>query len=128
MPMAGLCKIGSRYRLLPAARPHHAPPCASATVSSPAGLRSGPSTVMVQLAAEAALSRSAFYDRFSKALGLPPMEYLLAWRMALARELLRSQSLSIQQVAERVGYGSASTFSTAFSRAVGVAPGRFGRT
>ncbi|MGE0675174.1 MAG: AraC family transcriptional regulator [Methylibium sp.] len=83
---------------------------------------------VVQLAAEAALSRSAFYERFSKALGLPPMEYLLAWRMALAKDLLRGQSLSIQQVAERVGYGSASTFSMAFSRAVGMAPGKFGRT
>ncbi len=82
---------------------------------------------VVQLAAEAALSRSAFYDRFVKAVGLPPMEYLLAWRMALAKDLLRGRSLSVQQVAERVGYGSASTFSTAFSRAVGVAPGRFGR-
>jgi AraC-like DNA-binding protein len=84
-------------------------------------------TVM-QLAAEAALSRSAFYERFSKALGLPPMEYLLAWRMAMAKDLLRRQSLSVQQVAERVGYGSASTFSMAFSRAVGMSPGRFGRT
>jgi AraC-like DNA-binding protein len=83
---------------------------------------------VVQLATEAALSRSAFYERFSKALGLPPMEYLLAWRMALAKDLLRGQSLSIQQVAERVGYGSASTFSMAFSRAVGMAPGKFGRT
>lgn len=83
---------------------------------------------VVQLAAEAALSRSAFYERFSKALGLPPMEYLLAWRMALAKDLLRGQTLSIQQVAARVGYGSASTFSMAFSRAVGMAPGRFGRT
>jgi len=83
---------------------------------------------VVQLAAEAALSRSAFYDRFNKALGLPPMEYLMAWRMALAKDLLRSRSMSIQQVAERVGFGSASTFSTAFRRAAGVAPGRFGRT
>jgi AraC-like DNA-binding protein len=83
---------------------------------------------VVQLAAEAALSRSAFYEHFTKALGLPPMEYLLAWRMALAKDLLRGKSLSIQQVAERVGYGSASTFSMAFSRAVGIAPGRFART
>lgn len=83
---------------------------------------------VVQLAAEAALSRSAFYERFSKALGLPPMEYLLAWRMALAKDLLRGRSLSVQQVAERVGYASASTFSMAFSRAVGMAPGKFGRT
>jgi AraC-like DNA-binding protein len=82
---------------------------------------------VVQLAAEAALSRSAFYERFVKAVGLPPMAYLLAWRLALAKDLLRGQSLSMQQVAERVGFGSASTFSTAFRRATGEAPGRFGR-
>jgi len=51
------------------------------------------------------------------------MEYLLAWRMAVARDLLRRRDLGIAQVAERVGYGSASTFSTAFSRRVGQPPG-----
>jgi AraC-like DNA-binding protein len=83
---------------------------------------------VVELAAEAALSRSAFYERFSQALGLAPMEYVMAWRMALAKTLLRNGSLSVQQVAEQVGYGSASTFSMAFSRVVGVSPGKFGRT
>jgi hypothetical protein len=33
----------------------------------------------------AALSRSAFFERFTRTVGLPPMEYLLAWRMAVAR-------------------------------------------
>jgi AraC-like DNA-binding protein len=80
-----------------------------------------------QLAKKAALSRSAFFERFTRAVGQPPMEYLLAWRMAMAKELLRGRELSVGQVAERVGYGSASTFSTAFSRRVGRAPGRYGR-
>lgn len=80
-----------------------------------------------QLARRSALSRSAFYERFTRAVGLPPMEYLAAWRMAMAKDLLRRGALPIGQVAERVGYGSASTFSTAFSRHVGVAPGRFAR-
>ncbi|QJR15372.1 AraC family transcriptional regulator [Usitatibacter palustris] len=80
-----------------------------------------------QLAKKAALSRSAFYDRFTKAVGMAPMEYLLAWRMAIAKELLRREDLGIGEVAERVGYGSASTFSTAFSRHVGQAPGRYAR-
>lgn len=83
---------------------------------------------VVELAREAALSRSAFYERFSRALGLAPMEYVLAWRMALAKALLRSESLSLQQVAEQVGYGSASAFSMAFSRVVGMSPGKFART
>lgn len=82
---------------------------------------------MADLAKRAALSRSAFFDRFVRAVGQPPMEYLLAWRMALAKNLLRQRELGIAEVAERVGYGSASTFSTAFSRHVGQAPGRFAR-
>ena len=79
------------------------------------------------LAREAALSRSTFFERFSRAVGLPPMEYLLAWRMALAKDLLGRAGVSISEVAERVGYSSASTFSTAFSRHVGMPPGRFAR-
>jgi AraC-like DNA-binding protein len=77
-----------------------------------------------QLAKKAALSRSSFFERFTRAVGQPPMEYLLAWRMAMAKELLRGREgkLSVGQVAERVGYGSGSTFSTAFRRWVGAAP------
>lgn len=83
---------------------------------------------MAGLARHAALSRSAFFDRFVRAVGLSPMEYLLGWRMALAKDLLRRRDLALDQVAARVGYGSASTFSTAFSRHVGQPPGRYART
>ena len=83
------------------------------------------SWTVAQLARTAALSRSAFFERFLRTVGLPPMEYLLAWRMAVARDLLRRDDLGIAEVAERVGYGSASTFSTAFSRHVGQPPGRY---
>jgi AraC-like DNA-binding protein len=47
--------------------------------------------------------------------------------MAVAKDLLRRQDIAVAEVAERVGYGSASTFSTAFSRHVGQAPGRYAR-
>jgi AraC-like DNA-binding protein len=83
---------------------------------------------VAQLAKTAALSRSAFFERFTRTVGLPPMEYLLAWRMAVARDLLRRHDHGIAEVAERVGYGSASSFSTAFSRAVGESPSRYART
>jgi AraC-like DNA-binding protein len=73
------------------------------------------------------MSRSAFFDRFTRAVGVAPMEYLLAWRMALAKDLLRREDVGIAEVAERVGYGSASTFSTAFSRHVGLPPGQYAR-
>lgn len=82
---------------------------------------------VAQLAKEAALSRSAFFERFSRALGVAPMAYLLAWRMALAKSLLRRQEGGIAEVAERVGYGSASAFSVAFTRHVGLPPARYVR-
>jgi AraC-like DNA-binding protein len=85
------------------------------------------SWTVVTLAREAGLSRSAFFERFSRVVGLRPMEYLLAWRMALAKDLLRGRELALEEVARRVGYGSASTFSTAFSRTVGQPPGRYAR-
>jgi hypothetical protein len=51
-----------------------------------------------------------------RAVGQPPMEYLLAWRMAVVKDLLRRHDPRIDEVAERFGYGLASTFSTALSR------------
>jgi AraC-like DNA-binding protein len=80
-----------------------------------------------QLANEAALSRSVFFSRFRKAVGVSPMEYLLTWRMALAKNLLRRGDSGIKDVAERVGYGSASAFSVAFTRFVGTPPAHYAR-
>lgn len=85
------------------------------------------SWTVADLAAEAAMSRSAFFARFSRIVGLPPMEYLLTWRMALAKRMLRTRDLAIEQVAARIGYSSASTFSTAFTRHVGMPPLRYAR-
>ena len=79
------------------------------------------------LAREAALSRSAFFERFHRAVGVAPMEYLLGWRMALAKDLLRRQTVSVAEVAEQVGYGSASSFSVAFTRHVGRPPTHYAR-
>jgi AraC-like DNA-binding protein len=78
------------------------------------------------MAHEAALSRSAFFVRFQRTVGVPPMRYLASWRMALAKDLLRRGG-RIAEVAERTGYGSASTFSTAFRRHAGQTPGQHSR-
>lgn len=80
-----------------------------------------------ELAKEAALSRSTFFDRFRREVGVAPMEYLLEWRMAIAKDLLRGNGLSVSEIARRVGYSSSSTFSVAFARQVGSAPTVYAR-
>ena len=82
---------------------------------------------VAQLAETAALSRSAFFDRFTRTVGAPPMDYLLSWRMEIAKDLLRYGRMTVADVSERVGYGSTSTFSVAFSRHVGQSPSRYAR-
>lgn len=88
---------------------------------------SGRGWSVTELAKEAALSRSAFFERFSREVGVTPMEYSLNWRMALAKDLLRRNGLGVAEVAEQVGYRSASSFSVAFARHVGVPPARYAR-
>ncbi|WP_031360520.1 AraC family transcriptional regulator [Caballeronia sordidicola] len=82
---------------------------------------------VVELAKEAALSRSTFFERFRGALGVAPMDYLLTWRMALAKSLLLRSEGRIAEIAQRVGYSSASTFSVAFTRHVGRPPSQYAR-
>ena len=109
----GLLRGLADARLAPAIRQMHSQLARSRTISL--------------LARTAGMSRSAFFERFTNTVALPPMEYLLAWRMAVAKDLLRREDVKLDEVAERVGYGSASTFSTAFSRHVGRPPGRYSR-
>src|SRR6185295_9960212 len=109
----GLLRGLANARLAPAIRQMHSQLARSWTVSL--------------LARTAGMSRSAFFERFTNTVGLPPMEYLLAWRMAVAKDLLRREDVKLDEVAEHVGYCSASTFSTAFSRHVGRPPGRYSR-
>ncbi|MFD7024989.1 AraC family transcriptional regulator [Promicromonospora sukumoe] len=78
-----------------------------------------------ELAGISHMSRSAFARSFKSQVGVPPLEYLIRWRMSLARDALRRDVLSITQLASATGYGSESAFSTAFSRVVGSSPAKF---
>lgn len=82
---------------------------------------------VASLAAEARMSRSVFSQRFTSLIGQPPMTYALHWRVAVACDALRFSGRSLDEIALAVGYGSASAFSTAFTRTVGQSPVRFAR-
>ena len=82
---------------------------------------------VVTLAREAGMSRSSFAERFARVIGMTPLNYLLQWRIAVARNLLAREQMSVGETALAVGYQSASAFSTAFSRETGRSPKDFSR-
>ena len=75
-----------------------------------------------KLAEVAGMSRSSFAQRFKEVVGIPPLTYLLDYRLRLAARYLRLQQNSISRISELVGYASDSTFSQAFKRVYGVSP------
>ncbi|AAK88870.1 AraC family transcriptional regulator [Agrobacterium fabrum] len=85
------------------------------------------SWTVAELAGIAGMSRSAFSARFLEMVGCAPIEYLARWRMALARDSLIRGVKSLDHIADEIGYESASAFSTAFRRRMGIAPGSFAR-
>lgn len=80
-----------------------------------------------ELAREVALSRSTFSDRFAALVGVPPMRYLAAWRLEMAKEKLRCGCQPIAQIAYEVGYEAEEAFTRAFKRAFAVPPSAWRR-
>lgn len=75
------------------------------------------------LAEQVHVSRSVLAERFSKFVGVPPMQYLKQLRLGLAGRLLAGNGVSLQRVAAAVGYESEAAFSRAFKSHYGVPPG-----
>ena len=74
------------------------------------------------LAKEVAMSRSAFTDRFTALVGMPPIRYQTLWRLQSARVQLRETRKQVAQVAYSVGYESEEAFSRAFKKEYGASP------
>lgn len=71
------------------------------------------------------MSRSSFADQFARVIGVTPLRYLLQWRLTVAKGLLSRGQMTVAETALAVGYESASGFSIAFSREVGLPPRAF---
>ena len=85
------------------------------------------SWTVADLAKLCGVSRSTFATRFRHVVGLGPIEYLLQWRMALAKDELCSGRKSVLEIAYAVGFQSSSAFSSAFAREAGCPPTQFAR-
>lgn len=80
-----------------------------------------------QLADLAALSRTAFINRFRELVGVTPASYLTQYRMDQAGSWLRQGILTMDEIAERCGYNSTAAFAKAYKKNTGVAPGALRR-
>lgn len=79
------------------------------------------------MARVAMFSKFHFSRMFQRATGLSPGRFLSALRLQRAKQLLVSTSLNVADISMRVGYTSVGTFSSRFSRSVGLSPTTYRR-
>jgi AraC-like DNA-binding protein len=78
-----------------------------------------------ELGQRAGMSRSIFALRFKETVGVSPMEYLTRWRMLLAGDRMANTTDSISEIAQSLGYESASAFTKAFKKIMGCSPRQY---
>jgi transcriptional regulator GlxA family with amidase domain len=77
------------------------------------------------MAHQACLSRRRFSQVFREVTGSSPKSYYDTLRLGMAKEMLRTTSLSLIQIAERFGFSSSFHFSKAFRHHFGVPPSEY---
>lgn len=75
-----------------------------------------------RLARQAHMSPRTFARRFRDETGTTPLQWITGQRVALAEELLENSTLTVEQIASRVGFGNAATLRHHFTQSRGVAP------
>jgi AraC-like DNA-binding protein len=81
-----------------------------------------------EIAREAGLSVSHFCALFRTQIGVTPMDYFIKLKLQKARRLLVNSALTVQEVAQQVGYGDRYYFSRLFRKLHGVPPMAYRRS
>jgi len=105
--------------LLAALSVQHLRPAVSAFIYAP-----GVAWTVERMAGLACQSRSAFAERFSQLVRMPPMEFVATWRMQMATGMLADTHANMLDIALRCGYESEAAFRKAYKRIVGATPGK----
>lgn len=71
------------------------------------------------------LSISHFIRGFKAHTGCTPHEYLLAYRLRQSKQLLISSAFTIEEIAEKCGFNSASHYARAFRKSENISPTQF---
>ncbi|MDE3723224.1 AraC family transcriptional regulator [Nocardiopsis sp. N85] len=81
--------------------------------------------LLADLASSGFYSQFHFHRIFARHTGTTPGRFLTALRMQEAKRLLAETSETVMSISDRIGYQSIGSFTTQFTRLVGVSPGRF---
>lgn len=73
------------------------------------------------------INRSYLTICFKKVMNMSPHEYLIEYRIRQAKNMLKTTSLSISEIAEKVGYTDSLAFSKVFKNHIGISPKTFRR-
>jgi AraC-like DNA-binding protein len=79
------------------------------------------------MARAAMFSKFHFTRMFQRATGVSPARFLSALRLQRAKHLLTSTTMTVVDISVLVGYNSVGTFSSRFSRSVGLSPTEYRR-
>ncbi len=79
------------------------------------------------LAKEAGMSRTLFANKFRDIVGETPHHYITNWRIVKAKKYLKESTVSIAEIAERVGYSSEAAFNRTFKKKVQKTPALYRR-
>jgi len=83
---------------------------------------------LAELAAQAGMSVRTLSRRFREEVGMSPGRWLTRQRIELARQLLESSDLPVDQIARRAGFGTALSLRQHLRAALGVSPIAYRRT
>ena len=78
--------------------------------------------IMSQLAEKFSMSTRTLNRRFKTALGISPLHFLQEVRVNIAKDLLKTSNLSINEIADKVGYQDASFFTKLFKKYLATTP------
>jgi AraC-like DNA-binding protein len=80
---------------------------------------------LIDLSKEINLSLKKLKEGFKKIYGKPVFQFLLEYKMELAKKLLAENNYNVNEVSLKLGYSTASHFITAFKNKYGLTPKNF---
>ena len=78
-----------------------------------------------EMAQLAGLSKNYFGSAFKKALGETPHSYLIKIRISKAKVLLETTDYSLSDIAQKIGFKKASSFTSQFKASTGIIPSKY---